>query len=55
MRVGYGPLFFVFGNRIFMTSELLSIIEYYEKEKGIARATMVEALEGALLVIFDDR
>ena len=32
-----------------MTSELLSIIEYYEKEKGIDRATMVEALEGALL------
>ncbi len=32
-----------------MTSELLAVIEYFEKEKGIDRATMVEALESALL------
>ena len=32
-----------------MTSELLAVIEYFEKEKGIERATMVEAIEGALL------
>ncbi|CAN5392067.1 transcription termination factor NusA [soil metagenome] len=32
-----------------MTSELLAVIEYFEKEKGIDRSTMVEALEGALL------
>ena len=32
-----------------MTSELLAVIEYFEKEKGIDRATMVEALETALL------
>jgi N utilization substance protein A len=32
-----------------MTSELLAIIEYYEKEKGIDRKTMVEALESAIL------
>lgn len=32
-----------------MTNELLALFEYYEKEKGIDRATMVEALEGALL------
>lgn len=32
-----------------MTSELLALFEYYEKEKGIDRATMIEALESALL------
>ncbi len=32
-----------------MTSELLAVFEYFEKEKGIDRATMVEALSGALL------
>ncbi|MBL9152307.1 MAG: transcription termination/antitermination protein NusA [Verrucomicrobiales bacterium] len=32
-----------------MTNELLALFEYYEKEKGIDRSTMVEALEGALL------
>ena len=32
-----------------MTNELLALFEYYEKEKGINRATMVEALENALL------
>ncbi|MEM7603669.1 MAG: NusA N-terminal domain-containing protein, partial [Verrucomicrobiota bacterium] len=30
-------------------NEILSLFEYYEKEKGIDRSTMVEALEGALL------
>ncbi len=32
-----------------MTSELIALFEYYEKEKGIDRATMVEAVEAALL------
>lgn len=32
-----------------MTSELLAVIEYFEKEKGIDRETMVEALQNALL------
>ncbi len=32
-----------------MTNELLALFEYYEKEKGINRETMVEALETALL------
>lgn len=32
-----------------MTNELLALFEYYEKEKGIKRDTMVEALEIALL------
>jgi len=31
-----------------MTNELLALFEYYEKEKGIMRETMVEALEVAL-------
>ena len=32
-----------------MTSELLAVIEYFEKEKGIDRETMVDALQNALL------
>ena len=32
-----------------MTSEIQVLFEYYEKEKGIPRDTMVEALETALL------
>jgi N utilization substance protein A len=32
-----------------MTNELLALFEYYEKEKGIKRDTMIEALETALL------
>ncbi len=32
-----------------MTSELLAVFEYFEKEKGIPRDTMVEALSNALL------
>jgi N utilization substance protein A len=31
-----------------MTNELLALFEYYEKEKGIKRDTMIEALETAL-------
>ena len=32
-----------------MTNELLALFEYYEKEKGIKRHTMIDALEKALL------
>ncbi len=32
-----------------MTNELVALFDYYEKEKGIDRMTMVEALSGALL------
>ena len=32
-----------------MTSELLAVFEYFEKEKGIDRETMVDALQNALL------
>ncbi len=32
-----------------MTSELLALFEFYEKEKGIDRQTMIEAVESALL------
>jgi N utilization substance protein A len=32
-----------------MTSELLAVFEYFEKEKGIDRETMVDALSNALL------
>ena len=32
-----------------MTSDLLALMEYYEKEKGIDRAVMVEAISTALL------
>ncbi len=32
-----------------MTSELITLFDYYEKEKGIDRHTMIEAVEAALL------
>ena len=32
-----------------MTNELLAVFEYFEKEKGIDRETMIEALQNALL------
>ena len=32
-----------------MTNELLAVFEYFEKEKGIDRATMIDALQNALL------
>jgi N utilization substance protein A len=32
-----------------MTSELLAVFDYYEREKGIPREKMVEALENAIL------
>lgn len=32
-----------------MTSELLAVFDYYEREKGIPREKMVEALESAIL------
>ena len=32
-----------------MTNELLAVFEYFEKEKGIDRSTMIEALQNALL------
>lgn len=49
---GLCPLFFVSLSEDLvgeMTNELLALFEYYEKEKGIKRDTMVEALETALL------
>jgi len=32
-----------------MTSELLAVFEYYEREKGISRTKMVEAISSAIL------
>jgi N utilization substance protein A len=32
-----------------MTSELLAVFDYYEREKGIPRSKMVEALSSAIL------
>ncbi len=32
-----------------MTNDLLAVFEYFEKEKGIDRATMIDALQNALL------
>jgi N utilization substance protein A len=51
LRVGLVPLFFVpvrQPNKV-MISELKALFEYYEKEKGIDRDKMVEALQSALL------
>lgn len=48
-RVGFIPLFFVWRPDDFMISELKALFDYYEKEKGIDRGKMVEALSQALL------
>ena len=32
-----------------MTSELIALFDYYEREKGINRSKLVEAISGALL------
>lgn len=48
-RVGVLPLFFVWRDDKIMISELKALFDYYEKEKGIDRAKMVEALSQALL------
>ncbi|MEM6910086.1 MAG: transcription termination factor NusA [Verrucomicrobiota bacterium] len=46
----FHPALFVSGiDHKIMTNDLLAVIEYFEKEKGIDRATMVDALEGAML------
>lgn len=49
--MGFLPLFFVLRDMPFkvMISELKALFEYYEKEKGIDRTKMVEALQSALL------
>lgn len=48
-RVGAIPLFFVWREDEIMISELKALFEFYEKEKGIDRGKMVEALSQALL------
>jgi len=48
-RVGAFPLFFVWRHYDFMISELKALFDYYEKEKGIDRGKMVDALAQALL------
>jgi N utilization substance protein A len=48
-RVGFIPLFFVWRQNEVMISELKALFDYYEKEKGIDRQRMVEALAQALL------
>jgi len=47
--VGFIPLFFVWRQNEVMISELKALFDYYEKEKGIDRQRMVEALAQALL------
>src|SRR3954471_13737577 len=48
---GLVPLFFRLrqASPSLMISELKALFEYYEKEKGIDRAKMVDALQSALL------
>lgn len=43
------PLFFILSVKIFMTSELIALFDYYEREKGINRHKLVEAISSALL------
>jgi transcription termination/antitermination protein NusA len=47
--VGVSPLLFCLDTAFIMISELKALFDYYEKEKGIDRDKMVEALQQALL------
>jgi transcription termination/antitermination protein NusA len=43
-----GPLFFSLSTTIPMSNEILSVLEYMEKEKGIGRADMIAAIVNAI-------
>ena len=47
---GLSPLFFFPGkHRYFMNAEFIAMLDYLEREKGIKREVLVEAVEGALV------
>lgn len=46
---GLVPAFFIGGANDFMNSELIAMLDYLEREKGIKREILIEAISGALL------
>src|SRR5205823_13348110 len=50
MRVGAGiPLFLVCGLHVFMNAEFIAMLDYLERERGIKREILLEAVSNALL------
>jgi NusA N-terminal domain len=50
MGVGTGvPLFLVCGLRVFMNAEFIAMLDYLERERGIKREILLEAVSNALL------
>src|SRR5947208_7108184 len=50
MRVGTGvPLFLVCGLHVFMNAEFIAMLDYLERERGIKREILLEAVSNALL------
>lgn len=48
-KAGHSPAFFISGNDLFMNSELIAMLDYLERERGINRDVLVEAISSALL------
>jgi N utilization substance protein A len=48
-KAGHSPAFFILGNDLFMNSELIAMLDYLERERGINRDVLVEAISSALL------
>jgi len=50
MGVGAGvPLFLVCGLDVFMNAEFIAMLDYLERERGIKREILLEAVSNALL------
>src|SRR6266852_3131733 len=50
MGVGTGiPLFLVCGLHVFMNAEFIAMLDYLERERGIKREILLEAVSNALL------
>src|SRR5438046_7192596 len=50
MGVGAGvPLFLVCGLHVFMNAEFIAMLDYLERERGIKREILLEAVSNALL------
>src|SRR6185295_12348316 len=43
------PLFFVCGLTVFMNAEFIAMLDYLERERGIKREILIEAVSNALL------
>ena len=43
------PLFFVCGLDVFMNAEFIAMLDYLERERGIKRDILIEAVSNALM------